>query len=165
MLILRHAWLNLWDKRMTTGRINQVSIYTPSLRTDVSPKSHNLSMCLHREMKTRIHSSVFDHAVLFRWNSPLLDSITWCEKSSTTTWQCRTRFNSSLICPVSLLGFPQQLSQVNRVSGTWVNKVTPIHAGECCVQGHTSDYNRQLLFNLESTHMGLCECFIAHFYS
>ena len=25
MLILRHAWLNLWDKHMTTGRINQVS--------------------------------------------------------------------------------------------------------------------------------------------
>ena len=26
MLILRHAWLNLWDKHMTTGRINQVSV-------------------------------------------------------------------------------------------------------------------------------------------
>ena len=25
MLILRYAWLNLWDKHMTTGRINQVS--------------------------------------------------------------------------------------------------------------------------------------------
>ena len=25
-LILRHAWLSLWDKHMTTGRINQVSI-------------------------------------------------------------------------------------------------------------------------------------------
>ena len=24
-LVLRHAWLNLWDKHMTTGRINQVS--------------------------------------------------------------------------------------------------------------------------------------------
>ncbi len=24
--ILTHAWLNLWDKRMTTGRINQVTI-------------------------------------------------------------------------------------------------------------------------------------------
>ena len=24
IFILRHAWLNLWDKRMTTGRINQV---------------------------------------------------------------------------------------------------------------------------------------------
>ena len=26
-LILRHAWLNLWDERMTTGRINQVAIF------------------------------------------------------------------------------------------------------------------------------------------
>ena len=24
-LILKHAWLNLWDKHMTTGRINQVT--------------------------------------------------------------------------------------------------------------------------------------------
>ena len=29
LLILRHAWLNLWDKHMTTGRINQVTILTP----------------------------------------------------------------------------------------------------------------------------------------
>ena len=27
--ILRHAWLNLWDKHMTTGRINQVISKTP----------------------------------------------------------------------------------------------------------------------------------------
>ena len=26
VLILRHAWLNLWDKHMTTGRINQIAI-------------------------------------------------------------------------------------------------------------------------------------------
>lgn len=26
ILILTHAWLNLWDKHMTTGRINQVSL-------------------------------------------------------------------------------------------------------------------------------------------
>ena len=25
LFILRHAWLNLWDKHMTTGRINQVA--------------------------------------------------------------------------------------------------------------------------------------------
>ena len=28
LFILRHAWLNLWDKHMTTGRINQVSYKT-----------------------------------------------------------------------------------------------------------------------------------------
>ena len=31
LLILRHAWLNLWDKHMTTGRINQVTIFFPPL--------------------------------------------------------------------------------------------------------------------------------------
>ncbi len=32
LFILRHAWLNLWDKHMTTGRINQVSYRVPALR-------------------------------------------------------------------------------------------------------------------------------------
>ena len=27
LFILRHAWLNLWDKHMTTGRINQVTFF------------------------------------------------------------------------------------------------------------------------------------------
>ena len=27
LFILRHAWLNLWDKHMTTGRINQVTTF------------------------------------------------------------------------------------------------------------------------------------------
>ena len=31
LFILRHAWLNLWDKHMTTGRINQVTILRPHL--------------------------------------------------------------------------------------------------------------------------------------
>ena len=30
LFILRHAWLNLWDKHMTTGRINQVTLLSVS---------------------------------------------------------------------------------------------------------------------------------------
>ena len=30
LFILRHAWLNLWDKHMTTGRINQVTFLSES---------------------------------------------------------------------------------------------------------------------------------------
>jgi len=30
LFILRHAWLNLWDKHMTTGRINQVTTFRPA---------------------------------------------------------------------------------------------------------------------------------------
>ena len=40
ILILRHAWLNLWDKHMTTGRINQVhTIWHRS--TEGRPKGHS----------------------------------------------------------------------------------------------------------------------------
>ena len=38
LFILRHAWLNLWDKHMTTGRINQVtSLSAPSIRDSLEP--------------------------------------------------------------------------------------------------------------------------------
>ena len=47
--ILRHAWLNLWDERMTTGRINQIAIFhTPGFAStwkgtwrDVLPNKQN----------------------------------------------------------------------------------------------------------------------------
>ena len=35
--ILGHAWLNLWDKHMTTGRINQVTILNAAA---VGPRRH-----------------------------------------------------------------------------------------------------------------------------
>ena len=31
LFILRHAWLNLWDKHMTTGRINQVTLFCTTI--------------------------------------------------------------------------------------------------------------------------------------
>ncbi len=37
LFILRHAWLNLWDKHMTTGRINQVTTFPKLL--------HRAAMC------------------------------------------------------------------------------------------------------------------------
>jgi hypothetical protein len=41
LLILRHAWLNLWDKHMTTGRINQVTILTSIRRWGPPTKPWN----------------------------------------------------------------------------------------------------------------------------
>ena len=51
MLILRHAWLNLWDKHMTTGRINQVS-------------KNQFSMLSHKKLRlsTNLHSRFLRHA-------------------------------------------------------------------------------------------------------
>ena len=39
--ILRHAWLNLWDKHMTTGRINQVTTFRPCIPEDTTHDSND----------------------------------------------------------------------------------------------------------------------------
>ena len=44
--ILRHAWLNLWDERMTTGRINQIAIVSIDAlrgRSEKKPVKQDLS--------------------------------------------------------------------------------------------------------------------------
>ena len=69
LFILRHAWLNLWDKHMTTGRINQVTITLGSPHAH----THTLRVChsyvyiymrasfpsLRKEPHNRMHASLF----------------------------------------------------------------------------------------------------------
>ena len=44
LFILRHAWLNLWDKHMTTGRINQVTIVHQSeTRRNTNPTGASIA--------------------------------------------------------------------------------------------------------------------------
>ena len=50
--ILRHAWLNLWDERMTTGRINQVAIIFETLAFQVLWKPWQSSF-----LKTKAHQN------------------------------------------------------------------------------------------------------------
>ena len=48
MLILRHAWLNLWDKHMTTGRINQVAWDDAKHRRAFNaPSDTSFTYCYH----------------------------------------------------------------------------------------------------------------------
>ena len=44
ILILRHAWLSLWDKHMTTGRINQITIIKRTQRGRSLANSPELSI-------------------------------------------------------------------------------------------------------------------------
>ena len=48
LFTLRHAWLNLWDKHMTTGRINQVATFKHKLRTECA--------CIHLECMQEVLS-------------------------------------------------------------------------------------------------------------
>ena len=68
LFILRHAWLNLWDKHMTTGRINQVTFHRSILSKTLSKKK--------RELKREPPKKV-------------------CSPKTSTIWRCL--FNVSLI--------------------------------------------------------------------
>ena len=68
MFILRHAWLNLWDKHMTTGRINQVTITLGSYPRTHTHYAFVTRMCicmrasfpsLRKEPHNRMHASLF----------------------------------------------------------------------------------------------------------
>ena len=67
LFILRHAWLNLWDKHMTTGRINQVTF----LSTLTEPKLHQ---CSHdqREKTQCQHTTKVSSLIIFLEQTILL---------------------------------------------------------------------------------------------
>ena len=54
--VLRHAWLNLWDKHMTTGRINQVAIATWTFPLEGTGQSRALRNFLRED--TPKHASL-----------------------------------------------------------------------------------------------------------
>ena len=74
MLILRHAWLNLLDKHMTTGRINQVAVvvstrlgqrHTPSHSTGVlRTHGHRLIRVFDKLNKSLSHKSKSSFAIV-----------------------------------------------------------------------------------------------------
>ena len=53
VLILRHAWLNLLDKHMTTGRINQVTTLrlTDDRASPCEPNRNTLTHTIHQPPK------------------------------------------------------------------------------------------------------------------
>ena len=50
MLILTHAWLNLWDEHMTTGRINQVTIVKRNSKHVVFNWFFSNKYCTHTDV-------------------------------------------------------------------------------------------------------------------
>ena len=61
LFILRHAWLNLWDKHMTTGRINQVTtIRMHRMQHQVLAQNAFLNGCSLQGMKKP--QEIFHHS-------------------------------------------------------------------------------------------------------
>ena len=102
MLILRHAWLNLWDKHMTTGRINQVSKnqspvlshWQPNLQTNL----HSLKNASCRTWAQRIllSSHLFKRLQLQHAYYTSLIEATWRSNKRIST-HCNSMRNSEFI--------------------------------------------------------------------
>ena len=128
MLILRHAWLNLWDERMTTGRINQVSIFlTHQFIIHWCEICEQLIMCTQYQFTNKCESSTrlsqcFKH---LQWWKVMLSNNELCS-SYRDTKICVTDKFGCLLCGAtdsamdqpcephlsrSLLGFPLACSQ------------------------------------------------------
>jgi hypothetical protein len=67
LFILRHAWLNLWDKHMTTGRINQVTLVNKENRTENRKDGSSYST---------LYSSL-----QFLWGNHRSGSVIWIDRS------------------------------------------------------------------------------------
>ena len=80
-LILRHAWLNLWDKHMTTGRINQVTWWRNQCgRSQLNPTERTTKFAVVAISKLHLNIS----SPIRRMIHALMISI---PKNETPTWK------------------------------------------------------------------------------
>ena len=59
LFILRHAWLNLWDKHMTTGRINQVTTIPNCVVLCLQCHTDTLYSCTEAFSKAGVHHKAY----------------------------------------------------------------------------------------------------------
>ena len=107
LFILRHAWLNLWDKHMTTGRINQVTLikkwrntchysqYQPHAETESEdPVQHHTASVsqtctiLHSTLPTEVKAMV---SLWFWFWFHFICGRYWSETDPTSDRQFRTQ--------------------------------------------------------------------------
>ena len=125
--ILRHAWLNLWDERMTTGRINQVAIflqlldhkepnpYKQTKTTSVSvhsqacnPCQQQSKLCIYNKHSTNSCTGV----LLFDSSQNLISSKTTCNNGNSNGKHPSNH-------PAILKSFQNQLKQTPTTKHTY----------------------------------------------
>ena len=95
LFILRHAWLNLWDKHMTTGRINQVATMPmktyliSSLRTD----QHAQEFVNRSKFIGRVRTWAILHVVAYSVQSPALSCQEICPTCFRWAWSLFKRMD------------------------------------------------------------------------
>ena len=90
--ILRHAWLNLWDERMTTGRIDQVAIFEFLVECDIS-----MILLLHNNTPTSPFVIFLSMSSFFLYYTE--NSRRWnCQRKFAST--CLSTYNTSFQKPL-----------------------------------------------------------------
>ena len=90
-LILRHAWLNLWDKHMTTGRINQVEYQVESIvdAPEVIRRKYPRSWRHHRCFSAGIRLCRLELVLKNIWFRRADDSVSDGGYAESIYWPCR----------------------------------------------------------------------------
>ena len=107
LFILRHAWLNLWDKRMTTGRINQVYIHSfffPRIPRDTctSKKAMQTEICIAFiqeifEMHSNTNLCLSTLWFIFKAQQILFTEIVFHNKQCSTVTLCHRKCKFTML--------------------------------------------------------------------
>ena len=147
LLILRHAWLNLWDKHMTTGRINQVTIIQQIHFTSINAPQGNIKIQWMKRLICMEPQGLPRRSKFFSWETPLIKrpratniqeqaratimSVETAKKASLTTY---SQIFPYLPC---LIKFLLGLNQTRKLQATMTHK---IHKDKSRWQSHWSEF-------------------------
>ena len=127
LFILRHAWLNLWDKHMTTGRINQVTTirFAPILmaQTPLSQMGvhYQTSWRVNYSMEPQLTPPCSPGLTNFKHSSP-------CRTEQQRSWPSKRTTNNRSAEMLTAVVVDSQVVNCNRFGYQQVNPHSPFIA-------------------------------------
>ena len=108
LFILRHAWLNLWDKHMTTGRINQVTTFQKNTNTSGRNATFSVDGVHFRHLFHFIISTTAPRVP----SCDISNRTTACSSSQNTLFPGLTNFRHISPCPyvTKIMAFKENYS-------------------------------------------------------
>lgn len=150
LFILRHAWLNLWDKHMTTGRINQVTISVCAANKSLHSTSTRVRDTFHSGCSLQgfkclcVNSFAVNNSIppkrtnmsmTSKWNT-LYPVLTSFRPALPVQWTEITAFGEDYQQPAILWKYAQSRRILKLLIAYWCNHRQAIHILPHC--RHTS---------------------------
>lgn len=103
--VLRHAWLNLWVKRMTTGRINQIALKNVRKRIfNLHPMHSKISSAVRKHFNPKVKNVCFKFQQIvfcktnWKWKQVSLQSAPALNENWVRQVHSQSSFNSKIWC-------------------------------------------------------------------